>query len=171
MTTKTRKSPPTTPFCSSQERFPLTNVPQPLERTAGRWLSGKRPLQDDFCEVKPERLGPGDVIRATYYPGGLSIPGNNIHCSGGWGENTWVFQVLRIERHRGRHDGFTAACNYTRPGEQTKAGIFFLSAFESYEVLAFACELPTEQWRAEATVVTSPQLPSSTEPEWEYEEP
>lgn len=157
MKTKTRKSPPKTPFSAPQERHPLATRPERLERTVDLWMAGERPLQDDFQEVKPDRLGPGDVIRATYYTTGLTIPQGAIHCSGAWGANTWVFQVLRIERDRGGYDGYTAACNYSRPGQEMKAGIFFLSTFESYEVLAFADEMPRdpEPEVIRATVISS----------------
>lgn len=167
MKTKTRKSPPKTPFCEPQERHPLSTRQGKLERTAYRWMAGEHPLDDDFLEVKPERLGPGDVIRATYYTTGLTIPQGSIHCSGAWGKNTWVFEILRIEQARGGYDGWTAACNYYRPGQESRAGIFFLSSFESYEVLAFADgqELPAEV--IHATVISSRPiiaLPSGDEP-------
>lgn len=157
MKTKTRKTPPSMRLDEPQERFPLATRPQRLERTAYRWMAGQPPLDDDFLEVKPDRLGVGDVIRATYYTTGLTIPPGAIHCSGAWGANTWIFEILRIERTRNGYDGYTAACNYFRPGQEPKAGIFFLSSYESYEVLAFADELERhpEPEVVHATVISS----------------
>lgn len=168
MRTKTRKASPATPFCEPQEQHPLATRPALLELTAGRWMAGERPLQDDFMEVKPDRLGTGDVIRATYYTTGLTIPQGAIHCSGAWGQNTWVFEILRIERTRNGYDGYTAACNYYRPGQESMAGVFFLSTHESYEVLAWANEFerkPEQPQQIQCAVISSlsiAALPSDT---------
>jgi len=155
MKPKTRKTPPATPFAAPQERFPIATRPARLERAVDRWMAGERPPEDDFPEVKPDRLGPGDVIRATYYTTGISIPHGALSCAGAWGPNTWVFEILRIERARGRYDGYTAQCNYYSPRSRCLAGTFFLSSFENYEVLAFADELPREPEVIHATVISS----------------
>lgn len=187
MPTKTRKSPPRRPFSEPQERFPLANRPAPLAKQQAPWRAGYPPEQD-YPELPPFDLSPGDIIRAAYYTGGLHVPGNAIHLAGGWGIDkgcVYVFEILRIEPTRSRWGGCTAACNYYLPGEEPKAGVFLLAG-ASYEVLERAVELDEEDYRTAAAVIaavlrrkmskpmTAPKaLPASTDGVivGEYEEP
>jgi hypothetical protein len=83
----------------------------------------------DYPEPPTATLRVGDIIRATYYNTGLSIPANHIGLSGGWGGYTYVFEIQRIEPgmwgHRQTH---VIAAEYWKRGSRAtaKSGIFIL---------------------------------------------
>lgn len=169
MKTRVRKSPPKTPFSEPQERHPLANRPAPHAEQQMPWRSSLPP-EFDYPELPPSSLQPGDVIRAVWYTTGYSHPGNAINCAGAWGPNTYVFEILRIEPNRSRWGGYTAACNYYRPGEESKAGVFLLAG-ASYEVVGWLGEQP-EPVHVQAFVVQPSALPTNTDVALaEYEEP
>lgn len=150
MKTTTQK-PPTHVFMPS-ERFPLAGRKKPLARSTKPaayerepWDVALQVIADDlnYLEIDRGALQVGDIIRATYYTTGIVVPPNHINLSGGWGKNTYLFDIGRIEPGRyGHRSTHVISAMYWKPGRRAnqKAGVFLLLE-PRYELIVSAEEL------------------------------